>query len=842
MNYGYSQYYQDPNNGAQTENYPPCVPPPPPYWDAYGMYSYYYTYPPVYSPYPFYHPYEVEPNSGNPNEEKNAETNSTPEELNKVIAPQIIVTPTRVEQGTDVTSPRVSEYDEELESEGGNDSFSFGLQTIKSVTNIKVYEELGGEPCDECIVEEVDSDGTTEENDDDSHSVYIVDDDSNLRQLSTIYEESERSDRFRRESSVTTTVSEDLTYNAEDSCIGVNFDSVVNACPVTFNFSLLDKKNVTERGDMISETPVLSVKTEALVEHNSYDYNDNKQNINIGEEQKEEDGDDEEEQDWWGLINKDDNDDKHINTVPTNCDINDTAINEYYNTNNNLDNEEDPMEEVKAASEEGIAEDEDNTTHYNINNNFENEEDPRDEVKAANEEVIAENEDDTTHNVEESEEIDFWATLKSDNSDRHADVEEYDSEDDDTDSTSSSDSSCCTSNVSEKAILEHNPNTVFEENEEIFEKSDNKEDEETSDLESEKTPSIQERIKMLQRSCSREDSPENCEEEIAPSVSVKDRVSAFETNNYLRAEVQVVRRSKPLSSTSSRKSMEYYSEEEIDSGVTSDVSRHISETDTEEFPEMRKLSKYKRAATHSRLYKLLQEECDNEEDDESTNSNRQEENVSAQQNSEGVVCRRDHLTLPLQRNTSGSESISSSGINSPGSGEFVNEKLVSELIQSMLTRKRGQVFKTVPMEKLHAAAIKILNEDVDNLDTSSEEFSSFLSPLKTGTQSSTPAQTPQEFYGNYSEYKQYYDSWGEAEKMYDSNNDVLPSKAFKLIQEHVSLNKTGTISGLLAKCPRVLSSKNVHKELLKILEDHNSSSASPDTLESVDKKEATSAS
>lgn len=741
------------------------------------------------------------------------ETNDSPEDVSKIIAPQIIVTPTKGEYQNGILSP--TEESVQVADETEVEGFSFGLQTIKSVTNIKVYEELNDEHCEESIVEEVDSDDSTEENDD-SHSVYIVDDDSNMRQLSTIYEESERSERFKRESSVTTTISEDLTYNTEDVNIGMNFDSVVNTCPVIFNFSILDKHRKEENKD----TSAATAKTgETFAEYVTYEYKDSDQVSISGEEQKEEEEVDE-EQDWWSILNSENNDDQNINVVPKDCDINDTAINNDC-TNSNLDNEIDTRENGKAEE---------------VVEKVEELEEQQEVLVVEEEYEKVEKQDTTQQEIEESEEIDFWATLKCNDSDRNADVEEYDSEDDDTDSTSSSDSSFCTSNISEKAILEDNPNTLLEGSKTICEKEDTEENCETPDTESEKTPSIQERIKMLQRSCSREESPENCEEEITPSVSVKDRVSAFETNSYLQAEVQVVKRNKPLSSTSSRKSMEYYSEEEIDSGITSDVSRHISETDTEEFPELRKMSKYKRAATHSRLYKLLQEECDNEDDSENTNGRE----TVVQEKSESV-CRRDLLTLPLQKDASGSESISSSGINSPGNGDFVNEKLVSELVQSMLMRKRGQIFKTVPMEKLHAAAVKILQEDTDSLDISSEEFSSFLSPLKTGTQSSTPAQTPQEFYGNYSEYKQYYDSWGEAEKTYDSNNDVVPSKAFKLIQEHAHLNKTGSISGLLAKCPRVLSSKNVHKELLKILEDHNSPPTSP-ALESVDKIEATSAS
>lgn len=295
------------------------------------------------------------------------------------------------------------------------------------------------------------------------------------------------------------------------------------------------------------------------------------------------------------------------------------------------------------------------------------------------------------------------------------------------------------------------------------------------------------------------------------------------------------------------KSFEEYSEEEEgDSGVTSDMSRHIS--DTEEFPELKKLTRYQRAATHSRLFKLLQDECENEDDEEeedqeeekaAINSNNDKfNNLSVRKNNapNAELPRRDKLSLPL--NTNETESLCSSGITSPGSP--VNEKLVNELVQSLLKRKKGQIFRNMPKEKLFAAAARILQEDLEGVDTSSEDCSSFLSPLRESTGCSTAAQTPQEFNGNYDEYKQYYETWNEAERIYDENYDILPSKAFKLLQEHSNLSKTGTIAGLLAKCPRVLSSKNIHKKLLKLLESSDASSPTPENpLES---NEVTSAS
>lgn len=750
---------------------PPCFPPPPPppppaYWEAYGMYPYYYGYPPMYSPYPA-HPVNVEENTGYSSMDECSQYNNNPytTEDCKASAPKIVVTPTLQEENLHINTGEdrsANNADVETEIEIDNEDTTRCLQTIRSVSNINVYggnDNLNPEQ----VVEEPDSSDSSDDDDDDndSNSVYVVDDESTPHHLSTIYEESERSDsRFIRESSVTTTVSEDFTY-VENATNEAGIDAAV--APLELKLTNCEDLNVSTN----------------LYLHN---------NVNNEEE---------DDKDWWGIINNDDDDicrKRRLDTV---------------NNSENTEVENDEIsEEDDTHLEEGDAS-EPSESKQPPENNY-------GDVDFWQ----------TLKSNENNEGTNFWNTTEDKHSISNEDVQEYDS-DSDTSSTSSSDSSSCTSNVSEmqnSKINEENSlenedckNNTYSEVEQI---------EETVE-ENVEVPSIKDRIRSLQNSIlSKRNS---IEEESASKISVKDKISVFEASKLLQAtETTVVRRSKLTSNNSSRKSFEDYSEEEIDSGVTSDISRHTSENNTEDFPELRKMSKYQRAATHSRLYKLLQDECDNDEEEE--------ENDNGGTNESTVVNKtqpcRDNLTLPLRKNVNESESFSSSGINSPGSGEFVNDKLVSELIQSMLLKKKGQAFRSLPLEKLHTAAIRILQEEIDVMDLSSDECSSFLSPLRNSTQSSTPMQTPQEFYANYSDYKQYYDSWSDA-----ASNDTVPTKSFKLLQEQTNR------SGLLGKCPRVLSAKNVNKDLSKLLENHESvNPLSDNTLNSLDKKEAANAS
>lgn len=754
-NYGYPAPV--PHESSPPPCFPPPPPPVPPYWEPYGMYPYYYGYPPMYSPYPV-HPASAEENAGYSSMDESFQYSYNPssEENTKASAPKIVVTPTFPEeehQPASVEDTSANNTDVETEIEIDKEATLKCIQTIPSVSNINVYEDNRNLNSEQLVEEPDSSDSSDDDDDNDSNSVYVIDDESTPHHLSTIYEESERSDsRFIRESSVTTTVSEDFTY-VEDATNEAEIDAAV--APLELQLTTCENRKMTADSHL-----------------------DNK--VEDGEEE-------EDDKDWWGIINNDNDGLFHIRKQDK---VDDTV---------QIENKE-TQEDDTHVEEEAVSE---------LNENIQPDIEYR-EVDFW----------ETIRSKENNDETIFWNSTEDKHSNSNEDVQEYDS-DSDTSSTSSSDSSSCTSNVSEMQNSKTNGEISLEsENSNII--NNKLEQTEENVEENVEVPSIKDRIRSLQNSIlSKQNSTE---EDAATKISVKDRISVFEASKLLQAtETTVVRRNKITSNNSSRKSFEDYSEEEIDSGVTSDISRHISETDTEDFPELRKMSKYQRAATHSRLYKLLQDECDNDEEEE------EEENGSREISNESTVANktppcRERLTLPLKKNVNESESFSSSGINSPGSGEFVNDKLVTELIQSMLLKKKGQAFKSLPLEKLHTAAIKILQEEIDVLDLSSDECSSFLSPLRNSTQSSTPMQTPQEFYGNYNDYKQYYDSWSEA-----ASNDTIPSRSFK--------------SGLLGKCPRVLSAKNVHRELSKLLENHESVNlSSGNTLDSLDKQEAANAS
>lgn len=247
-----------------------------------------------------------------------------------------------------------------------------------------------------------------------------------------------------------------------------------------------------------------------------------------------------------------------------------------------------------------------------------------------------------------------------------------------------------------------------------------------------------------------------------------------------------------------------FEESEDDSGVTSDLSRHISETDTDPEcgSELSKMSRYQRAATHSRLFKLLQEECEAEDNAEKLQS---------------ISQRKERLTLPLNNTAGGDDSLSSSsGINSPSS-PTVNDRLVKELIQSLLSRKKGRHFRKLPIEKLHAAALRILQEDMDRYDSvsTSDESNLFLSPVNNynkvnaGTYTDSSLLDPESYGGNYYDYCDYYSTWGTADSSAEPDYDIVPSKTFKILQRQAQ----GDTTSVKVRCPRVPSSKNVREHL-----------------------------
>lgn len=42
--------------------------------------------------------------------------------------------------------------------------------------------------------------------------------------------------------------------------------------------------------------------------------------------------------------------------------------------------------------------------------------------------------------------------------------------------------------------------------------------------------------------------------------------------------------------------------------------------------------------------------------------------------------------------------------------------------------------------------------------------------------------------------------------------EIMPSKAFKLLQEYLGANKLSELDMILAKCPRILSSDDINSE------------------------------
>lgn len=328
--------------------------------------------------------------------------------------------------------------------------------------------------------------------------------------------------------------------------------------------------------------------------------------------------------------------------------------------------------------------------------------------------------------------------------------------------------------------------------------------------------------------------------------SVMERISTIETESDASEKRESFKRyGNSKKSVPLVRSIDESGEE--DSGVTSDFCKQFSEneTDTENFPELRKLSRYQRASTHSRLFKLLQGDEDIEGSPEPTEEKEvptkaesapipykskkiihnvsvtRRQNPKAALEAETMEERRQRLCLPLShQSSSGAESMSSSTTPSPTPG--VNEKLVNELVQSLLSQKKGRMFKNLPIEKLHAAAVKILQEDIDSNGTFSSADESTIP-----TVDSTPALTPQEF-RNGGSYAEYYDSWESKNEqaLEDEFSDLnlIQSKAFKNLQEQ-QVNASKKLWSV--RCPRILSSKSINKDLARLSEVRESESPEP---------------
>ncbi|XP_022916927.2 trichohyalin-like isoform X1 [Onthophagus taurus] len=237
---------------------------------------------------------------------------------------------------------------------------------------------------------------------------------------------------------------------------------------------------------------------------------------------------------------------------------------------------------------------------------------------------------------------------------------------------------------------------------------DKENEKEDANKEEIKIPSIKERIAALKIASEKAKEFKMVQDKVEKVNKIKNNLEEKQRKEKIKKEIE------PEENSSD-------SEEEIDSGVTSDISRHIS--DTEEYSELNKMSKYQRAATHSRLFKLLQDECELEEIQE--NEKKDEKN---QKNQENIQKRKESLTLDLKPDEEG---FNSSGIDSLTPP--INDKLVKELVRSLLKGKRGEAFREMPLEKLHNAAYRILQEEIFDSNDS---------------KSSTAIQTPQDFYND----------------------------------------------------------------------------------------------
>lgn len=258
--------------------------------------------------------------------------------------------------------------------------------------------------------------------------------------------------------------------------------------------------------------------------------------------------------------------------------------------------------------------------------------------------------------------------------------------------------------------------------------------------------------------------------------------------------------------------------EETDSGV--DIHRQISEdidTESECYSELRKLTRYERAQTHSRLFKILQEYDSEASDMEKSKADEEilplnrpkkivhnvsitrKQNPDLVKQAETMAERRERLHLNHNSSSIDADNPSSSASPSCLSPTpSVNEKLIDELVQSVLKQTKRRNLRNIPIEKIQSAARKAWiqqQEENDSCDT----YSSF---------DSTPALTPQEFHDD------YYDSDA------DANMDIFPSKAFKHLQEQSVYGRKNKLWA--ARCPRVLSSKTVNSDLSRVTETEES--------------------
>lgn len=224
---------------------------------------------------------------------------------------------------------------------------------------------------------------------------------------------------------------------------------------------------------------------------------------------------------------------------------------------------------------------------------------------------------------------------------------------------------------------------------------------------------------------------------------------------------------------------------EEDSGINSDVGKYVSETDVTTEQEisnsLRKLSKYERAATHSRLYRLLMTE-------EKVSNMIEESEVPT-----NITTRKESLTLPLVNNLESASS--SSGINSPIS-LIINEKLTDELVENLLTWKKSTAFRKLSPKKLREAAIESLQTDTicTNRLVSPQDSIKFCAEERTLSFDNST----------------HHESIRHDNSLYYPGFDICPSKTFKYLQSGRSTPSTWP------KCPLVSNQTKSHKSLPKL--------------------------
>ncbi|KAL9924729.1 uncharacterized protein ACN2A1_008779 isoform 3-T7 [Glossina fuscipes fuscipes] len=214
-------------------------------------------------------------------------------------------------------------------------------------------------------------------------------------------------------------------------------------------------------------------------------------------------------------------------------------------------------------------------------------------------------------------------------------------------------------------------------------------------------------------------------------TSVRERIAAFETcalSTSLDSSTCrscIAQHSLPISNSIKqpalpRNSSIQRSESEIeeeDSGVT-DINKSGTDTESEIFPELRKMTSYQRAATHSRLFKLLQEDMEikdvYKESDSKPSRKKIVHNVSitrkqnpqALLDAETMAERRERLSLPSYNN------------NCSDTHNIVNDQMVVELVQSLLLKSDNSYLRQLPMEKIQAVAKRVLDEELNTLNDS----------------------------------------------------------------------------------------------------------------------------